>query len=84
MASPFNNREKEIVKLAVPLFKSGDIDDALTLLVILERANEDSIFANLGLTPANCDSLVSNDFALEQAVRKCFEQESLDPLREYS
>jgi len=84
MASPSNNRDKEILNWAVPGFKSGRIDEALVLMVLLAKAKDGSTFADLGLTPEICKSLVLIDSALENAVRDCFEKESLDPLWDYS
>ena len=68
------------MKRGAPSFELGRIDDALTFV----EENDDSVFANLGSTPANCESLVLNDSAFKQAVLDCLEQESLDPLRDYS
>ena len=53
-------------------------------MVLLAKANDGSTFADLGLTPEICKSLVLIDSALENAVRDCFEKESLDPLWDYS
>jgi hypothetical protein len=84
MASPSNNRDKEIIDWAVPDFKSGRIDDALILMVLLAKANDGSTFADLGLTPEICKSLIWIDSAVGNVVRDCFEKASLDPLRDYS
>ena len=86
VASSSNNRDNAIITAAVPKFESGNIAKALGFLAYLdeEENGNDSMFAGWGWTPASCATLVSNDPALEKAVRVCFEKESLDPLREYS
>jgi len=48
-----------------------------------EENGNDSMFSGLGWTPTSwtptsCATLVSNDPALEKAVRDCFEKGSLD------
>jgi hypothetical protein len=85
MASPSNSRDKKIIGKAVFEFESGDIAAALTLLVAMEGIhNPNTMFAGLGWDFEKCESLVSNDATLKQALSDCFQEESLDPLREYS
>ena len=86
MASPSNSRDKKIIEAAVPVFKSGNIADALAILVALEGIGDPntSMFAGLGWDLTKCESLVLNDSTLKNAVRDCFQKESLDALRKYS
>lgn len=86
MASPSNNRDQEIIAVAAPNFKSGDVARTLSVLVGVEGMDDPntSIFAGLGWDTMTCKNLVSNDDTLKQAVCECFEQESMDPLRIYS
>jgi hypothetical protein len=86
MASPSNNRDQEIIAMAAPNFRSGDVTRAFYVLVGVEGMNNPntSIFAGLGWDTKTCRDLVLNDHTLKQAVCDCFEQESLDPLRVYS
>lgn len=86
MASPFNNRDKDIIEVAVPEFKSGDMTRALTTPVALEGFDDPntSMFTGLGWDFKRCGSLVLEDSTLKKAVRNFFQKESLDPLQEYS
>ena len=80
-----NNPDKSVIEATAPTFQLGDIANTLCFMVLLEEKENvnNSMFAGLDWTLAKCRTLVSNDAALEKAVRDCFEKESLDPLPEY-
>ena len=81
-----NDQHQMIIGAAASRFNSGDIGFALAIIIIMERKENptSSMFAGLGWSGTVCLGLVANDAVLEQAVRDCFQNESLDPLREYS
>ena len=86
MAPLANNADKTVIKATASSFQSGDIANTLCLMVLMEK-NENvhnSMFAGLHWTLTKRRALVSNNPALEKAVRDCFEKENLDPLRAYS
>jgi hypothetical protein len=84
-APPPNDRDNRISDDAARRFNSGDIAGALAIMVVTEEMEygNNSVLSDLGWTTQECASRVSTDSVLEQAVRDCFNNKSLDHLRQY-